>query len=391
VTHVSSESVLSSLPLTDEQRLMASTIADLCTEYAPEEYVRRCDLEQRYPHEVMGHLAAAGWAGLPVAEQYGGSGGSIRDLVTVHEALGRHSLAIAQAYFSLWVLGANAIANLGTDSQREDWLPRLAEGSTLVAFALTEPDSGSDAAALRLRADETDSGFRLHGQKVFITGAAVAERIITVARTASGQRRQEGLSLFLVDPADPAVTVTRLPKMGLKALDLCEVFYDGVHVERSELLGELHRGWLQLRAGLAHERVCLAAICLGATRAVLDLCTRHARERVAFGQPIGKFGAITEMLVQMRVELEAASQLVWRAACLLDAGHSADAEVAIAKLYASRAYVSSTRDGVQIFGGYGFTEEYPIARHYRDCKYMEIGGGTSEIQKLIVARTMGLG
>jgi alkylation response protein AidB-like acyl-CoA dehydrogenase len=379
-----------SFPLTDEQHSFADALDQLCRKHLTQEYVRRLDEEQRYPDEAMAALAESGWAALAVPEAYGGEGGSVRDLVVVHETLAFHSLAVAQAYFSLWVLGAETIARLGSEDQRRHWLPRLAKGAARVGFALTEPGSGSDAAALRTTAARAGDDFVLNGQKVFITGAAVADAIITVARTSADAERHSGLSLFLVDPRTPGVTVSKLSKLGLKPLDLCEVFFADAELPAGALLGTLDEGWSELRPGFARERVCLAAVCLGAMRHVLELSTAHAREREAFGQPIGRFQMVAEKLVDMRVELEAARLLVWRAAERIDEGGPAEVDAAIAKLYAARAYVSAAREGVQVFGGYGYTDEYPVARHYRDSKFLEIGGGTSEIQKLIVGRSMGL-
>ena len=376
---------------TDEQRRMAEGIDELCARHASPASVASWDAEQRYPSQAMDALAAAGWAGLAVAQEHGGTGGSMMDLVCVHRALARHSLALAQAYYSLWVLGAEAIARLGSEPQRREWLPRLARGEARIAFALTEPGAGSDAAALRTSARPTAGGFVVDGQKLFVTGAAVADAIVTIARTdPAAADRRDGLSLLLVDPAAAGVTVRPLSKLGLKALDLCEVFLDGVEVAADAVLGPTDEGWAALRPGLAGERLLLAAISVGATAHVLELARTHARERVAFGQPIGAFQLVLDKLVEIRLALEAGDLLTCRAAESVDAGRPSDVEASLAKLHATRSYVTATREGAQVFGGYGFTDEYPIARHYRDAKYLEIGGGTSEIQKLIIGRSMGL-
>jgi alkylation response protein AidB-like acyl-CoA dehydrogenase len=341
----------------------------------------------------MDALAAAGWAGLAVPAEYGGAGGSATDLVCVHRALARHSLALAQAYYSLWVLGADVIARLGDQPQRERWLPAIARGEARVAFALTEPDAGSDAAALRTAARrDGERFFVVDGQKVFITGAQVADVIVTAVRTdRAADDKRDGLSLMLIEPTAPGVTRRLLSKLGLKALDLCEVFFDGVRVAEEDVLGPLDEGWGALRPGLAFERLLLAAISVGASAHVLELSAGHARDRVAFGQSIGSYQLILDKLVEMRLALEAGDLLTWRAAEGVDAGRPSDVDASLAKLHATRSYVSATREGAQIFGGYGFTDEYPIARHYRDAKYLEIGGGTSEIQKLIIGRSMGVG
>ena len=341
--------------------------------------------------QAMDRLAEAGWAGLSVQEEYGGTGGSATDLALLHRTLARHAVAVAQSYYSLWVLGAEAIARLGTEKQRREWLPRIAQGSVRIAFALTEPGSGSDAAALRMTATRAQDQFTLSGQKIFITGAAVADLIITAARTTRAtEDRRRGITLFLVDARAPGITVRRLSKLGLHALDLCEVFFADVDVPSDAALGPLDEGWQSLHPGFALERTMLAAICVGALDDVLAVATDYAQQRIAFGQPIGGFQLIADKLVSMRVSRDAADLLTCRAAESIDAGQPASAEAAIAKLFAAEAYVSATRDAVQIFGGYGYTNEYAVARHYRDAKFMEIGGGTSEIQKIIIARSMGL-
>jgi alkylation response protein AidB-like acyl-CoA dehydrogenase len=374
-----------------EQDEIVAALTELCLRHVTPEYVSRCDQGELYPEEAMRALAAAGWAGLAVPDEYGGSGGSVGDLAVVHRTLARHAFAVAQAYYSLWVLGAKAIGGLGTERQKEEWLPRVAAGTARIAFALTEPGSGSDAAALRTAATGSGDGFVVSGQKVFITGAAIADLIIAVARTdPAAADRRHGLSLLLVDAKAPGVSVRRLPKLGLKPLDLCEVFFTDVAVPADALLGPLDRGWPSLRPQLTLERVLLAAICVGAMEDILGAATRYATERVAFGQPIGRFQLVADKLVSMRVAVEAAGLLVDSAAAALDAGAPGDVEAAVAKLYASEAYASAARDGVQVFGGYGYTEEYPAARHYRDSKFMEIGGGTSEIQKVIIGRSLGL-
>ncbi len=377
---------------TDEQRRMAEAIDELCDVHARPEHVAGWDAEQRFPAEAMRALAGAGWAALAVPRKYGGAGGTATDLVCVHRALARHSLALAQAYYSLWVLGAEAVAQLGTERQRAEWLPRLATGDARIAFALTEPGSGSDAAGVRTTARRDWGRMVVDGQKVFVTGAAVADVMITVARTdpdeADGHR---GLSLLMIDPHAPGVTIRPLAKLGLRPLDLCEVFLSGVDVPQRRVLGPQGEGWLALRPRLARERVLLAALSVGASAQVLELSVAHARTREAFGQPIGSFQLVLDKLVEMRLALEAADLLTWRAAASLDAGRGADVEASLAKLHATRSYVTAAREGVQVYGGYGFTEEYPLARHYRDSKYLEIGGGTSEIQKLIIARSLGIG
>ncbi|MEX2106632.1 MAG: acyl-CoA dehydrogenase family protein [Solirubrobacterales bacterium] len=375
-----------------DRRAYAEALDALCGKHVTPEAVRDWDTEARLPTEALDALAAAGWGALAVPSADGGSGGSARDLVVLHRTLARHGLAVAQAVYSLWTLPAEAIARLGSAEQRARWLPALAAGEALLGFALTEPEAGSDAAALRTRAERRDERLVINGQKVFITGAAVADALIVAVRTgAATERRQDGISLVLVERGTAGLHVAPLKKVGLRALDLCEVFFEDVEVPLDAVLGPLDGGWAAMRPGLALERTLLAAICVGATEQVLELCAEHARERRAFGRPIGGFQLVADKLVEMRVDLAAGELLVDAAALAIDAGDAGAAlRASIAKLHASRAYADAAREGVQVFGGYGYTEEYPVARHYRDAKFMEIGGGTSEIQKVVIARSLGL-
>jgi alkylation response protein AidB-like acyl-CoA dehydrogenase len=383
--------VTSGLIRTPDRRAVADSLDALCSEHASPAYVADCDERAAFPHEAFDALAGAGWASLAVPVEHGGTGAAAADLALVHATIARHSLALAQAYYSLWVLGAEVIDRVGSPEQRARWLPRIAGGQAKIAFALTEPGSGSDAAALRTHAHRDGDAYVINGSKVFITGAAVADMIVTAVRTGPAERKHDSLSLLCVDPRAQGVAVRKLRKVGLRALDLCEVFLDDVRVPHSALLGALDQGWGHLRAGLAQERLFLAAISVGAMRDVLDQVLRHALERSAFGRSIGGFQMVGQKIVRMRVALDAAEGLVRRAAELLDAGDgSATTAAAVAKLHATEAYNDAVREGVQVFGGYGFTEDYPVARHYRDAKFLEIGGGTSEIQTIVIGRAMGL-
>jgi alkylation response protein AidB-like acyl-CoA dehydrogenase len=374
----------------EDQKALVEALDQLCTQHITPDYVRECDEQKRYPEEAMAALANAGWSSLPIPEEYGGTQASREDLAIVHHVLARHSLAVSQAYFSFWVLGAESIARLGTDKQKEQWLPRVAKGEARIAFALSEPGSGSDAAALRTSAERVEGGFRVNGQKVFITGALLADVIIVAVRTERTDRKQEGISLLLVDPAAEGLSIRPLPKMGLRALDFCEVFLEDVFVPEDAVVGDLGEGWAGMRLGLSTERTLIAAACVGGLEHVMQLSLDYAREREAFGQPIGRYQLIGSKIADMRVMFESSRLLTMAAARALDEGQEARVEAAMAKLVASESYVTATRDGVQIFGGYGYTEEYPMARHYRDAKFMEIGAGTSEIQRIIIGRSMGV-
>jgi alkylation response protein AidB-like acyl-CoA dehydrogenase len=371
--------------MTRHQRDLVEAGDALCGRLIDDAFLLETDRTSQYPHAVMKALAEAGWADLAVAED-----ASAADLAVVHEALARHSLVVGQAYFSMWVLGAEVVTRLGTEEQKARWLPRIAGGAN-VAFALTEPGSGSDAAALTTSAEPHGDGYKVTGQKVFITGAAIADVIVTAVRTAKSDRKHDGISLLMIDPAQSGVTVNKLPKMGLKGIDLCEVFFSDVLVPEGAVLGPVGEGWPALAPGLGRERLFLAALSVGALTDLLDRCLDYVKQRTSFGKQLGSHQMIAQKIVEMRVSLETSRAMVRQSAALIDRGDDqAEATAAIAKLYATRAYVSATREAVQIFGGYGFTDEFPVSRHYRDCEYLEIGGGTSEIQTIVIARSMGL-
>ena len=377
--------------LTQDQLALVEGLDALCSRHIDDKLLFDLDQQARYPFDVMQALSDGGWASMAVPESHGGAGASARDMAVVLEELSRHSLVVGQAYFSMWILGAEAVIRLGTNSQANEWLPRIATEGARVAFALTEPGSGSDAAALTTRAEKRGSDYVVTGQKVFTTGAAVADVIITAVRTSRGGTKHAGISTLMIDPQLQGVDIRKIPKMGLKGIDLCEVFFDDVVVPETCLLGELDAGWAGVLPGLAIERLYLAAISVGAMRDVLDLCLEHASTRETFGKALGSHQMIAEKLVEMRVAIETSRALVKQAAEMVDRGDGEAVNLAsIAKLHATRSYVSATREAVQIFGGYGFTDEYPVSRHYRDCKYLEIGGGASEIQKIVIARSMGL-
>jgi alkylation response protein AidB-like acyl-CoA dehydrogenase len=375
--------------LTSEQRAMVEAIDQVCATTATDELKLAWDREQRFPHEAMDALAEAGWASLAVSQEHGGAGASAADLAVVHEALGRHSLVLAQTYFSLWVLGAEAISRVGTDEQKKEWLPRIAEGKALVAFAMTEPGTGSDARAMTSRARPEGDGFLVTGQKTFITGAMVSDVIITAVRTEeSGAPR---ISLVMIDPKAPGVSIRPIAKIGLKALDLCEVFLDDVRIGAADFLGPMHGGWDVLRTGLAKERLFLAALSVGAHCDVLERSIEYATMRTTFGEPIGNRQMISSKITRMLADMESARGLVRRAAQFVDGNlPGANEASSLAKWIATEYYVSAAREGSQIFGGYGFAEEYAVARHVRDCKYLEVGGGSSEIQQIVLGRSLGL-
>jgi alkylation response protein AidB-like acyl-CoA dehydrogenase len=261
----------------------------------------------------------------------------------------------------------------------------------IFAFSLTEPDAGSDAASLRTRAAADGDHFVITGTKMFTTGAAECGCLVVATRTDPRAAKHHGISLFLVDPATPGITYRRIEKLGMRgAGGLYEVHYDGVRVPRGALLGPLDGGWAAVKATLERVRIAQASYCVGCAQRVVDDAVRYAQEREQFGQPIGKFQAISHMLVDLQALTDAARLLLYRAAWLVDQKVPCVREASMANLYATEALVRITSDAMRVYGGYGFTMEFDIQRHFRDARLFVIGDGSSQIQRNLIARMMGL-
>lgn len=379
------------LALTPEQELARSTLRALLADVAPPEYVRDCDLGHRPPREAFAALARDGWLGIGIAPEHGGAGGGPIELAIALEEIGRAHLDLALWVFRNLSHGGAAIGRYGTHEQQAEHLPAIAHGERSVAFALTEPEAGSDAAAITTTAMPDGDGFRLRGQKWFTSGFAVADLVLVVARTDASGRKHEGITNFLVGARSPGITATPIDTLGTWSLGTSAVHFDDVRVPRSAVLGTVGNGWLELRTVLELERLCLSAARLGAAEAALDEAVRYARDRRQFGRPIGSFQAVAHTLADMAVRIEAARGLVYRLAWLMATDRPRTREAAITKLFVSETYQHVAQAGVQVLGGYGYSMEAPMARHYRDAKLGTIGGGTSEIQRGLIARELGLG
>jgi butyryl-CoA dehydrogenase len=333
----------------------------------------------------MGKL---GLFGLPFPEEYGGSGGDFTALCIAIEELARvdHSMAIT---LSAGVgLGATPIFLFGTEDQKQRWLPDLCAGEKLAAFGLTEANGGSDAGSTGTRAALDGGDWVIDGEKAFITnsGTSITSVVTVTALTGQGE-----ISTILVPSGTPGFVVEPpYRKMGWHASDTHGLAFDGCRVPEENLLGERGRGFANFLAVLDKGRIAISALAVGCIQACLDESVEYAKNRVAFGRAIGTNQAIAFKCADMRVQLEAARHLTYSAAALVDAGKPHKLEAAIAKLHTTEAAVQATREATQIFGGYGFVDETPVARFYRDAKILEIGEGTSEIQRLVIARNLGL-
>lgn len=345
------------------------------------------DEEHHFPLDVVRQMGELGLFGLVFPEEWGGSGADFATLCIAIEEIGRIDQSVGITLSAGVGLGANPIFQFGTEEQKQRWLPALVAGTALGAFGLTEPDAGSDAGATRTRAVLEGDDWVINGSKAFITnsGTAITSIVTVTALT------DEGISTFVVESGTAGLVVEPpYRKLGWHASDTHGLILDGCRVPHDHLLGALGSGFRNFLTILDDGRIAISALALGCARACLEHAVAYAKERQAFGGPIGRNQAIAFALADLEVAVENASNLTYKAAWLKDSGRPFTHAAAIAKLYSTEAAVTATRVATQVFGGSSFIEENPIARFYRDAKILEIGEGTSEIQRLVIARGLGL-
>jgi short/branched chain acyl-CoA dehydrogenase len=377
--------------LTEEQRAFRDVVRAFAEEVVRPGAAER-DERAEFPLEVVRRMAALGLFGLPFPEEYGGSDADTVTVCLAIEELGRVDQSVGITLSAAVGLGGSMVHRFGTPEQRERWLGPIARGEILASFALTEPAGGSDAAAVATTARRADGGWAIDGAKAFITnsGTPISGLHVVAAATEPGGGAH-GLSTFLVPAGAEGVTVEpAYRKLGWHASDTHGLVFAGCRVPEDALLGERGRGFAQCLDVLTGARITISALAVGLAQACIDDSVRYAVERGSFGEPIGARQLIQGKLADMRAGVEAARLLTHRAAWLRDQGRDHVVVASVAKLVASETAVACARDAVQIHGGYGFIEEYPVARFYRDAKVLEIGEGTSEIMRWIIARDLGL-
>ena len=375
---------------TSDQESLRSHLKELLDAVCPPEYAAKCDEDARPPREAYDAVAKHGWFGLSLPVEYGGMGGSAIDLAILLEEAGRHFEELAIWLFRTLTYGGYSVIQHGTPEQKADLLPKVLHGAVSVCFGLTEPQSGSDAAALTTRATATDGGYLINGQKVFTSGMDISDYCLLVTRTSAGGKKQQGITNFLVDTKLPGIEIHKIRTLGQRAIGTTQVFYNDVKVPASAMLGKLDCGWEAVDSYLWYERLCLSAARTGAASAAFDYALDYAKTRKQFGQPIGKFQAISHKLADMKVMLDVSRTLVYRFAWLMSEGKASRQDAAVLKLYTGETYKAVSDLGLQILGGYGYCMEYPMQRFFRDSRVAVIGGGTSEIQRNIIARGLGL-
>ena len=376
--------------LTDEQGLLQDTARAFVAKHCPAEQAKAWDEADEFPADLWKRMAAMGWFALPFPESWGGGGGTTTELCLIAEALGASSLDVAMAYVGTFIPGL-VIFKHGTDEQRERYRDGLLGGQYRIAVAISEPDAGSDAASLRCQAVDDGEDFVLNGQKAWCTGAGLPGALIAMyVRTDPDAPKHRGISLLLVPNDAPGLEIRRTPTLARHLLGTNELFLTDVRVPKANMVGPLNGGFSLLMSGLDVEKVVMAAAYTGVAQATMDDMLAYSKQRQQFGQPIGNFQALAHPMVDMQTEIDAARLLVYRAAWMLSAGKPCTREAAMAKLKCSEAYVSAARLGMQVLAGHGFSTESVMSFRWRESIVATISGGTSQIQRNAIAKSMGL-
>ena len=373
--------------LAQEHELVRSTVREFAQQrVAP--VAEELDRESRFPYELVGELGELGLMGMTIPEEYGGAGADTVSYAIAVEELTRVDSSVAITLAAHHSLGTLPIFYYGSEEQKEQWLPDLASGKKLAAFGLTEPDAGSDAGATRTHADLQDGQWVVNGSKIFITNAGTD---ITVCVTITARTGDEEISNIIVPNGTPGYEISKpMKKLGWRASDTRELSFKDTAVPEGNLLGPRGQGFQQFLEILDGGRISVAAMGVGLAQGAYDLAYAYAQERRQFGKPIAKFQAVQFRLADMATELEAGRNLVYKAAWLKDQGRDFALAAAQAKLYTGELSNRAVNWALQIHGGYGYMDEYPISRLYRDQKILEIGEGTNEVQRMVIARHLGL-
>lgn len=373
------------LELSEEQTAVR-VLAREFTEREVVPYAAEWDRSESVDRAIVKRLGALGFLGLTVPEEYGGSGGDHLAYVLVTEELGRGDSAVRGIVSVSLGLVAKTVAAWGTEDQKRAWLPRLCSGDALGCFGLTEPGTGSDAGSLTTRAVREGDAHVLDGSKTFITNGTWADVVLLFART-GGEPGHRGISAFLVPTDTPGLTRREIHgKLGLRGQATAELVLDGVRVPASAMLGPEGKGFSVAMSALAKGRMSVAAGCVGIAQAALDAAVSYAAQREQFGRPIAHHQLVQELIADISVDVDAARLLTWRVADLIDRGQPFATESSTAKLFASEAAVRAASNALQVHGGYGYIDEYPVGKLLRDARVMTLYEGTSQIQKLLIGR-----
>lgn len=378
-----------SFELTKEQKMIRQMVREFAGDVIKPKAIE-VDIEARFPVETFEQMGELGLLGLPISEKYGGAGGDTTSFALAVEEIGKVCGSTGLSYAAAVSLGTSPIYMFGTDEQKETYLTRLASGKALGAFGLTEPNAGSDAGSTQTTAVRDGDKYVINGEKCFITNGNFAEIIIATAVTGEDEQGRKIISAFIV-PTDISGVTTQdnYDKMGVRGSDTAEVIFEDVRIPKENILGDPNKGFHQFLSALDGGRISIGALGVGIAQASLDRALQYAKERKQFGKPISSFQAIQFKLADMAMETELARNMVMKAAWLKDNGKPFAKEAAYAKLFASETACRNAEKAVQIHGGYGYMREYEVERFMRDAKLLVIGEGTSEIQRLVIARQLG--
>ena len=382
--------------LPEEYEALRASVEDFTREHV-EPVTAELDAKHEFPYDLVSRMGKMGLFGLPFPEEYGGMGGDYFALCLAIEEIARVNQSLAITLEAGVSLGAMPIYRFGTEEQKHEWLPKLTDGSGLAAFGLTEPEAGSDAGGTKTRAELKDGKWVINGSKCFITNSGtditrlVTATAVTGTRTGSDGTTKPEISTILIPSGTPGFTVEpAYDKVGWNSSDTHPLTFDGVEVPEENLLGERGRGYANFLRILDEGRIAVAALSVGAAQGCVDESVKYAKERTSFGKPIGEYQGVSFKLARMEARVTAARSAYYLAASKMLAGEPFKKEAAIAKLIAGEAAMDNARDATQVHGGYGFMNEYAVARHYRDSKILEVGEGTTEVQLLLIARSLGL-
>ncbi|MBU0551917.1 acyl-CoA dehydrogenase family protein [Myxococcota bacterium] len=373
--------------LSEEHQILRDAVRGLAERHiAP--YAAEWDEQEAFPRALFTRLGQEGLMGITIPEAYGGSGMDYLSYAIVVEEIAAVDGSAALTVASHNGLATGHIVHAGSEAQKKQYLPDLAAGRKLGAWGLTEPGSGSDAAGMRTTATRDGEDWRLNGSKTFITQGGVGEVAVVLAVT-DASKKQRGITAFILEKGMAGFSVGKhIPKLGMRSSDTAELIFEDVRVPDRQRLGEVNMGFINTLEILDRGRISIGALALGLGRAALEAAGRYALERQQFGRPIADFQAIQWMIADAATELEAARLLLWRAAYLQDQGKPSIKESAMAKLFASEAGMRACDSAIQVHGGYGYTREYPVERMWRDAKLCQIGEGTSEVQRMVIARQL---
>ncbi|MCY0888481.1 MAG: acyl-CoA dehydrogenase family protein [Alicyclobacillaceae bacterium] len=371
---------------TSEQKMIRDTVREFArAEIAP--IAAELDRTERFPIELFEKMGKLGFLGLPIPEEYGGSGADFLSYCLALEELGQTCAGTALSFEAHVSLACMPILHFGTEEQKQKYLVPLAKGEALGSFGLTETGAGSDAGGTRTTAKRDGDEWVLNGTKIYNTNGGYAKFVVLTAVT---DKESRGISAFIVPTSAKGFSVSKAyDKMGMRASNTVELILEDVRIPEENLLGPLHKGFRQFLSTLDNGRVAIAALAVGIAQAALDTALSYSKERTQFGKPISKFQSVSNKLADMAMHLDLARNAVYKAAWMYDMKRPYTKEASYAKLFASEMCTKTCLDAIQILGGNGYMKEYPVERHLRDAKLIEIGEGTSEVQRLVIARQLG--